>query len=39
VANFTSATVSQYSITPASGTLTPIPAFSTLDNPSGVAVK
>jgi 6-phosphogluconolactonase (cycloisomerase 2 family) len=39
VANFTSSTVTQYAITPSSGGLTPQPPFSTLSNPTGVAVK
>jgi DNA-binding beta-propeller fold protein YncE len=39
VANLSSANVSQYAITPASGTLTPQPPITTLNYPSGVAVK
>jgi 6-phosphogluconolactonase (cycloisomerase 2 family) len=39
VANFTSATLSQYAITPASGTLTSQPPITTLNQPTGVAVK
>jgi len=39
VANTNSATVSQYAITPASGGLTPQSPFTTLNFPSGVAVK
>jgi 6-phosphogluconolactonase (cycloisomerase 2 family) len=40
VANSQSANVSQYSITPANGQLSALPAFgTTADNPFGVAVK
>jgi hypothetical protein len=39
VVNFQAATVSQYSITPASGALTPFPTIPTDNYPSGVAVK
>jgi 6-phosphogluconolactonase (cycloisomerase 2 family) len=39
VANLNSMDVSQYAITPASGTLTPTPPITTLNYPSGVAVK
>ena len=39
VADFSAATVSQYAITQATGALTPQPAFTTLNYPSGVAVK
>jgi 6-phosphogluconolactonase (cycloisomerase 2 family) len=39
VSNFNAATVSQYSITPATGALTVAPAISTDNNPWGVAVK
>jgi Lactonase, 7-bladed beta-propeller len=39
VANFNSANVSQYAITQATGGLTPQPPFTTLNNPTGVAVK
>ena len=39
VANLTSATVSQYAITPATGILTPQGPISTLNLPTGVAVK
>ncbi len=39
VANFQSATLSQYSIIPSSGVLSPLPAVTTDNNPWGVAVK
>jgi 6-phosphogluconolactonase (cycloisomerase 2 family) len=39
VTNFSAATLSQYSITPASGALTPFPTIPTDNYPSGVAVK
>jgi len=39
VANTNSANISQYAITPASGALTPQSPFTTLNFPSGVAVK
>ena len=39
VANFNSATVSQYAITQATGGLTPQAPFTTLNQPTGVAVK
>jgi 6-phosphogluconolactonase (cycloisomerase 2 family) len=39
VANFNSANVSQYAITQATGAVTPQPPFTTLNNPTGVAVK
>ncbi len=39
VANFDSATVSQYAITQATGGLTSQPPFTTLNHPTGVAVK
>jgi len=39
VTNFQSATLSQYSIIPASGALSPLPAVTTDNNPWGVAVK
>jgi DNA-binding beta-propeller fold protein YncE len=39
VANFNAASVSEYAITPATGGLTPQPPFTTLNNPTGVAVK
>ena len=39
VANFTSGNVSQYAITPATGVLTPQAPITTLNYPSGVAVK
>jgi 6-phosphogluconolactonase (cycloisomerase 2 family) len=39
VANFNSANVSQYAITQATGQLTPQTPFTTLNSPSGVAVK
>jgi len=39
VANFESATLSQYSITPATGALLPLPATTTDNYPWGVAVK
>jgi 6-phosphogluconolactonase (cycloisomerase 2 family) len=39
VTNQNSATVSQFAITPATGTLTPLTAFETDNNPTGVAVK
>lgn len=39
VTNFSAATLSQYSITPASGALTPFQAIPTDNYPSGVAVK
>jgi DNA-binding beta-propeller fold protein YncE len=39
VANSNSANVSEYAITPAAGTLTPVSPFTTLNYPSGVAVK
>jgi 6-phosphogluconolactonase (cycloisomerase 2 family) len=39
VANLSQGTVSQYAITPATGTLTPQPAFQTDNYPWGVAVK
>ncbi|SPF48551.1 exported hypothetical protein [Candidatus Sulfotelmatobacter kueseliae] len=39
VANFQSATLSQYTITPATGALTPLPVTTTDNYPWGVAVK
>jgi 6-phosphogluconolactonase (cycloisomerase 2 family) len=39
VANFNSATISQFSITPATGVLTALPVTSTDNYPWGVAVK
>ena len=39
VTNFQSATLSQYSIIPSSGVLSPLPAVTTDNNPWGVAVK
>jgi len=39
VTNFLDATVSQYSIAPATGTLTVLPAIPTDNSPWGVAVK
>jgi 6-phosphogluconolactonase (cycloisomerase 2 family) len=39
VANFNAASVSEYAITPATGGLTPQAPFTTLNNPTGVAVK
>ncbi|HTW60130.1 MAG TPA: hypothetical protein VMD99_18550 [Terriglobales bacterium] len=39
VTNFISATVSQYSVTPSTGALTPVPSIQTDNYPWGVAVK
>jgi 6-phosphogluconolactonase (cycloisomerase 2 family) len=39
VSNYTAATISQYSITPATGVLTPLPTTITDNYPWGIAVK
>jgi 6-phosphogluconolactonase len=39
VSNLVSSTLSEYAVTPAAGTLSPLPAVTTFNTPTGVAVK